>query len=200
MKDQKAIKIRICGKGGQGIVLLGNILGLAGVLQGKFVSALPSIGPEPRGGISSSDVIMSNEPIDFPKIDRADMLIAFSSSSYERHAPILTDDGLVFYDTLFLRPAHRPEGRGLASNGQSHSQSHRPRYYGIPAALSIQKETKGLMGSNIALLAFAVRLARIVSLDVLTKAVRALSPADALTANLKAIEVGIRLSRKVKYP
>ena len=56
------------GFGGQGVLLIGQLLAYAGMYEGKNVSWLPSYGPEMRGGTANCSVVVSDEPVASPVI------------------------------------------------------------------------------------------------------------------------------------
>lgn len=56
-------EIRLVGRGGQGIVTAGELLGRAAVLEGRFAQAIPTFGPERRGALSSCTLRISGQPI-----------------------------------------------------------------------------------------------------------------------------------------
>jgi 2-oxoglutarate ferredoxin oxidoreductase subunit gamma len=91
-------EIRICGFGGQGIVLAGVILGEAATRAGFEAVQTQSYGPESRGGAARSEVVISTDPIDYPRVSRADVLIALSQSAYDSYSGELADDGVVVVD------------------------------------------------------------------------------------------------------
>ena len=62
----------IAGFGGQGILFAGKTLAYAGMDMGKYISWLPSYGPEMRGGTANCSVILSDEPIGSPLITQPD--------------------------------------------------------------------------------------------------------------------------------
>ena len=67
-------EIRLSGSGGQGLILMGIILAEAiGIYDGKYVAQTQSYGPEARGGSSKSEVIVSDEEIDYPKVMSLDL-------------------------------------------------------------------------------------------------------------------------------
>ena len=63
----KRIEFRFSGSGGQGIISAGIILAAAAVHDGKYAIQSQSYGPEARGGSSKAEVVISEEPIDYPK-------------------------------------------------------------------------------------------------------------------------------------
>ena len=76
MKILSDLEIRIGGIGGQGVGLLGQILGRAAVIDGKNVVQTQSYGAEARGTLSISDIIISDKTIGFPKARNLDVLLA----------------------------------------------------------------------------------------------------------------------------
>jgi len=56
-------EIRLAGRGGQGIVTAGELLGRAAVFEGRHAQAIPTFGPERRGALSSCTLRISEEPI-----------------------------------------------------------------------------------------------------------------------------------------
>ena len=53
----------IAGFGGQGVQLMGQLLAKSGMKEEKYVSFLPSYGPEMRGGTTNCNVVLSDDPI-----------------------------------------------------------------------------------------------------------------------------------------
>ena len=53
----------IAGFGGQGVLLIGQLIAKAAMRQGYEVSWMPSYGPEMRGGEANCAVVVSDEPI-----------------------------------------------------------------------------------------------------------------------------------------
>jgi 2-oxoglutarate ferredoxin oxidoreductase subunit gamma len=90
-------EILASGFGGQGVVRLGQIFGLAGVNQGYRVTMLKSHGTEQRGGYVRAQVVLSTEPIDSPLVENPDFFCALSSAAYKSFADLVTD-GIIFYD------------------------------------------------------------------------------------------------------
>lgn len=73
------IEIRLAGSGGQGLITAGVILAeAAGIHEGKYVAQTQSYGPEARGGASRAEVIVSDEPIHYPRAQKLDILLAMT--------------------------------------------------------------------------------------------------------------------------
>src|SRR3972149_4356984 len=96
-------EIRLSGSGGQGLILMGIVLAEAiGVYDGKFVVQTQSYGPEARGGSSKSEVVVSDEEIDYPKAISLDLLLAMNQKSCDEFYPDLKPEGLLIVDSTFV--------------------------------------------------------------------------------------------------
>jgi 2-oxoglutarate ferredoxin oxidoreductase subunit gamma len=96
-------EIRICGFGGQGIILAGVILGEAAMRAGHKVVQTQSYGPESRGGAARSEVLISSEAIDYPRVTRADVVVALSQPGYDKYSSQLAENGVVVIDQDLVR-------------------------------------------------------------------------------------------------
>lgn len=104
------LQIRIAGFGGQGVLLLGELLAEAGLASGLEVSWLPSYGPEMRSGTSNCHVRVSSEPIDSPLVADPNVLIAMNEPSLRKFAVHHQPGAWVLYNGSAL-----PEGFDLDS-------------------------------------------------------------------------------------
>jgi 2-oxoglutarate ferredoxin oxidoreductase subunit gamma len=92
-------EIRIAGFGGQGIVLAGYILGKAlSLYDGLEAVMTQSYGPEARGGASSANIVVSDEPIDYPFVQRPDILVAISQEAYTKFRPTAKPKSIILID------------------------------------------------------------------------------------------------------
>ena len=91
-------KMIIAGFGGQGVLLVGQLLAKAGLLEGKNTCWLPSYGPEMRGGTANCSICLSDSPIGSPLINEPDILIAMNTPSFDRFADSVKSDGRIFVD------------------------------------------------------------------------------------------------------
>ncbi len=94
----------IAGMGGQGIMLIGQLLAHATVTEGRNVVWFPSYGPETRGGTADCTVIMSSEEIGSPVTASPDTLIAMTQSALDRFGPSVRREGLIFVNTSLAQP------------------------------------------------------------------------------------------------
>jgi 2-oxoisovalerate ferredoxin oxidoreductase beta subunit len=91
-------RIRVAGFGGQGVLLLGEILAEAGLGEGLEVSWLPSYGPEMRSGTSNCHVRLSKEPVASPLVSRPNVLVALNEPSLRKFVAAVEPGGWVLYN------------------------------------------------------------------------------------------------------
>jgi len=95
---QVDLQFRVAGFGGQGVLLLGEVLAEAGLHAGLDVSWLPSYGPEMRSGTSNCHVRISGQPIDSPLVTRPQVLFAMNEPSLRKFLSTVAPGGWVVYN------------------------------------------------------------------------------------------------------
>ena len=108
-------RIRVAGFGGQGVLMLGEVLAEAGLDAGYEVSWLPSYGPEMRSGTSNCHVRLSSVAIDSPLVSRPNVLLALNEPSLRKFLPGVQPGGIVLYNSEQLpEDCVRPDVRMAA--------------------------------------------------------------------------------------
>jgi len=171
-------QIRLCGFGGQGIILAGTILGHAGINDGKWVAGSNSYGAAARGGSCRAEVVISDRPIAFPLVIKADILVAMSQKAYDEYIEDVGENGLVIYD------------EPVSINEIGHLEQ-----VGIPATSVATRELNNKQVANVVILGAAVEMTRIVSREALIAAIESNVQAGFQTLDLKALELGFKLGR-----
>jgi 2-oxoglutarate ferredoxin oxidoreductase subunit gamma len=92
-------EIVIAGFGGQGVLSMGKILAYSGMIQNMEVSWMPSYGPEMRGGTANVTVILSDQRISSPILNKFDTAIILNQQSLDKFEDRLKPGGLLLYDT-----------------------------------------------------------------------------------------------------
>jgi len=102
-------EIRFSGSGGQGLILAGVIFAEAATIYDEINAVQSqSYGPEARGGASKSEVIISEEVIDFPKAQGIDLQLSLTQESCTRYYKDIKSSGILLVDEDFVRDI--PEG------------------------------------------------------------------------------------------
>ncbi len=174
-------EIRLSGSGGQGLILMGIILAEAvGIYEKKYVAQTQSYGPEARGGSSKSEVIISDEEIDYPKAIKLDFLLAMNQKSCDEFYPDLKEDGVLLVDSTFV------------------SQLPTPRAYQIPFTRIAREKFKREVVANIIALGSLTELTPIVSRKSMELAVLSRVPKGTEKLNSDALRAGISAAKKAK--
>ena len=95
----------IAGFGGQGVMLIGNLLAYAGMEAGLEVTYIPVYGPEMRGGTANCTVVISSEDIGSPIIQSPKSLIIMNQPSMDKFQPKLEDGGIQILNSSLVDPA-----------------------------------------------------------------------------------------------
>ncbi|MBM3322878.1 pyruvate ferredoxin oxidoreductase [candidate division WOR-3 bacterium] len=168
-------EIKFSGFGGQGIIMMGMLVGKAAALYDNRNAALTqSFGPEARGGACSAQLVISNDTVLYPYVTTPDILVAMSQEAYTRFEPTLKADGVLLLEENLVRP-HPVEGRR--------------RQYAIPAT-RIAEELGNRMFTNMVMLGFLCAVTQVVPLAALVSALRDTVPERLVEKNLAALERG----------
>jgi 2-oxoisovalerate ferredoxin oxidoreductase beta subunit len=99
---------KVAGFGGQGVLLLGQLVAEMGMREGMEVSWLPSYGPEMRSGSAHCHVCLAHERIGSPLVSRPQVLIAMNEFSLRKFGPQVAQGGLVLYNAKELPQEFTP--------------------------------------------------------------------------------------------
>ena len=103
------------GFGGQGLMLAGQLLSEAGILDGRNVSWIPSYGPEMRGGTANCSVVISEEPIGSPIVDNPDIVVAMNLPSMDKFEPVIKRGGIMVYNSSLIKRSHNRNDIGYVA-------------------------------------------------------------------------------------
>ncbi|MEM3577136.1 MAG: 2-oxoacid:acceptor oxidoreductase family protein [Candidatus Bathyarchaeia archaeon] len=148
-------EIRICGLGGQGVVLAGQILGKAAAYEEKNVVQTQSYGAEARGSAAKSEIIISDEKIGFPFVRKCDILIAMSQEAVEKNMADLKENGILIVDSSVVKEI--PQARA--------------KIIKVPATESAEKLFRAKIYANMIMLGVLIEATGIVSEHAVEKAI-----------------------------
>ena len=170
-------QILIAGFGGQGILFAGKFLANKGLIEGRQLSWLPSYGPEMRGGTANCSVVLSDEHIGSPIVNKPDVLIVMNLPSLDKYEDTVVPGGKIFVDsTLIERKVRRAD----------------VEVYYVPATQMAQQNGIPTL-ANMIMLGKVMRESDFVSYDGIEDAVRSVvsaKHADLFDVNLKALTLG----------
>jgi 2-oxoglutarate ferredoxin oxidoreductase subunit gamma len=104
-------KIIFAGFGGQGVMLMGQLITYAGMFEDKEVSWLPSYGPEMRGGTANCNVVVSDEPVASPVISfNATTAVMMNLPSLDKFEPeVIAGGKLMINSSLIEKKSERTD-------------------------------------------------------------------------------------------
>ena len=176
---RSSTEVRFSGVGGQGIVLAGRLLGKAAALyDGKEAVCTQTYGPEARGGASRSDVVISNQPVNYPYVTAADILVVFFQEAYMRFRGGLKPGGLLIAEADLVKLDDDDAGA-----------------LRIPAT-RMAEESGSKLATNVVMLGCLVGKTGLVSRDSVAAAIRDTVKPHVVDLDIKALDAGVAFARE----
>lgn len=172
------VEFRFSGFGGQGVITMAAIVGrAASIHDGLDATMTEAYGPEKTGGFSRGDVVVNDEPIDYPAVIEPDVVVAFAQDAFERDAASVTDGGIVVTERDLVEPASFETTRDDVA------------LYAVPAVELA--EAVGLkLVANIVMLGAVVELVELPRVDAIRAAIREVVPDGTEDINETAFDRG----------
>lgn len=95
-------EILMTGSGGQGVMIMGQLLTHAAMMEGNHVVWFPTYGPEARGGTAECTVILSTDEIGSPISSRPDTLIGMHDSLFRKYVPTVKQGGRLVVNSSLI--------------------------------------------------------------------------------------------------
>jgi len=166
-------KMFFAGTGGMGVLLMGQMVGAAAILEGKEVTFFPSYGPEMRGGTANCTVIVSDNPISSPLIFESDCVVAMTVPSMLKFEPTLKPGGLLLLNKSIIHQAPKRDDIRVIE----------------VAANELATELGNVRIANMIMLGAFVKCSDVVSSDTMERVIRETfgeRKAELVDLNLKA--------------
>ena len=165
-------EVQFAGFGGQGIMLMGQILAQAAMAGGYEVVWIPSYGPEMRGGTAYCTVVISDRLIGSPIIRNPGHLVAMNRPSLEKFASTVKSGGVIFINSSII-----PVDAGRED---------------VVPIIEIAKDLGNVKAANIVALSAFVTRSKVVEFDLLREAVKDkfAQKAKLIPLNMQALEEG----------
>lgn len=173
-------EVRFSGSGGQGLILAGVIFAEAATIyEGINAVQSQSYGPEARGGASKSEVIISDQKIDFPKAQQIDLQLSLTQESCTKYYKDLKPTGTLLVDEDFVREVPKGSFRVIS----------------LPIIRTASEEIGKAFVANIVALGAITAIIGKVSLESVEKAVLSRVPKGTEELNKKALLAGYNLAK-----
>lgn len=173
------------GFGGQGVMLMGQLLAYAATMEGKETTFFQSYGPEMRGGTANCQVVISDTPISSPVLSSPQAVIVMNRPSFEKYEPLVHSGGILFVNSSLI---------DLVSQ-RADIETHY-----IPASQIAQEVGNTLVANVVMTGAYVERLHPIASESIEAVLVKTLTGRKEryLTLNLEAFKRGAAIITKTK--
>jgi len=168
------------GFGGQGVLVLGEIVATIAMHKGKEVTWMPSYGPEMRGGTANCSVIVSETVIGSPIVQSdIDILCAMNGASVNKFLPRVKPGGLVLVNsTIVTEKIARDDVEVIEID-----------------ATNIAGQVGNLRVANMVMLAGFLKKTDLFTLEDITKVLKqrfaGARSQDLIPLNIRAIEIGM---------
>lgn len=97
------LNIRFAGSGGQGVILASVLLSKAyGLGENYNIAQTQSYGPEARGGACKAEVVISDDEIDYMKVNKADVFVALNQVGYDKYINTVKDDAIILINSTLV--------------------------------------------------------------------------------------------------
>lgn len=169
------IQIKLTGSGGQGIILAGEIIAYAAVLDGKEGSAISSYGSAARGGTTSSEVVIDDKFIAAPFAEKPDYIIALSQNSYNE---------------VIRHQLPSPPPTLIIDSSTIKLDANLPNQILIPATNIAAQDLKSVVSANMIILGFFAGRTGLIKKESFLEAIKRQVAEKYLAINLKAFEIG----------
>lgn len=170
-------EVVMAGTGGQGIMIMGQLLAHAAMLEGSHVVWFPSYGPEARGGTADCTVIISDEEIGSPITSQPNTLVGMHDFLFQRFQPVVRPGGMLIVNSSLIDPSQvRQDCRSVL----------------IPANRLAEQLGSVRVANMIALGAY-IEATKVVSLDSLSQSFQEVLPAhrhNLIPLNEEALRMG----------
>ncbi|AEH51886.1 2-oxoacid:acceptor oxidoreductase family protein [Pseudothermotoga thermarum] len=169
----------IAGFGGQGVMLMGQILAQAAMIEGKNVTWFPSYGPEMRGGTANCTVVISDEPVASPVVENPLELVVMNIPSLLKFEPKVKPSGYLFVNSSVVD--RKPTRNDI-------------QVFEIPVN-DLAEKLGNARVANMVMLGAVVQVTKCVKLDAVVEAIKyklSSRGEQIVDLNIKAIYEGVR--------
>lgn len=172
------------GSGGQGVITAAIILAEAAVIyEGRNATQTQAYGAAARGGVTRSDIIISYETINYPGVIQPNILVTLTQEAYNNYSSIVRPGGVLLTDSHFVKTAKRVDAKKIE----------------LPMYDNVMEKIGKPIVYNICMLGALAGITNLVHSESLLMVLSKRIPADFLTMNKEALELGLVLGSEYSY-
>jgi 2-oxoglutarate ferredoxin oxidoreductase subunit gamma len=168
------------GSGGQGVITAAIIFAEAAVIhEGLNATQSQAYGAAARGGSTRTDIIISQEEINYPKVIQPNVLVCLTQEAYTSFATIIRPGGLLLTDARFVKTARKVDARQVE----------------LPMYRQVMETIGKPIVFNICMLGAVVALTELVRPESIMKVLEQRIPSGFVDMNRQALDLGMDLAR-----
>lgn len=172
------------GSGGQGVITAAIILAEAAVIvEGMHATQSQSYGAAARGGATRSDIIISEEGIDFPGVSSPNILVCLTQEAYNEYASIIRPGGLLLTDSRSVKTIRKVDAKQIE----------------LPLYDTVMDRVGKQIVYNIIMLGALIGITDIVRPGSVLEVLKKRIPADFIGINERALDLGCALGSQYQY-
>lgn len=171
------------GSGGQGVITAAIILAEAAVIhEGMNATQSQSYGAAARGGATRSDVILSEQEINFPVVSQPNILVCLTQQAYTSFAPEIRPGGTLLTDLRFVETTKKVDAHQIE----------------LPMYETVMEKIGKPIVFNICVLGALIGISEVVKPESVLKAIGERVPKDFIAMNTEALYLGHELGTPYK--
>jgi len=168
------------GSGGQGVITAAIILAkAAAIFEGKNAVQSQSYGAAARGGATRSDILISDDEINFPKVIQPNILVCLTQESYNKFSPILRPGGILLVDAKYVTIEKKVDAKHIS----------------LPMYETVMEKIKKPIVFNICMLGALIGVSQLVKPDSILKVLETTIPKDFMAMNKTALDLGFQMGK-----
>jgi 2-oxoglutarate ferredoxin oxidoreductase subunit gamma len=172
------IRLVFSGSGGQGVITAAIILAEAAVIhEGMNATQSQSYGAAARGGSTRSDIIISNDEINFPEVTQPNILVCLTQDAYNSYSSIIRPGGILLTDSRYVQITRKVDAKQIE----------------LPMYDNVMGEIGKSVVFNICVLGTLISITEVIKPKSVMAAVVSKVPKDFVDLNTRAFELGLEL-------
>lgn len=172
------VRLVFSGSGGQGVITAAIILAEAAVIhENKNATQSQSYGAAARGGSTKSDIIISDNDIDFPEVTQPNILVCLTQDSYNSYSSIIRPGGTLLTDTRYVQTTRKVDAKQIE----------------LPMHANVMEKIGKPVVFNICVLGALIGITEVVRPASVMAAVASKVPKDFIDLNNRAFDLGLVL-------
>jgi len=177
------IRLVFSGSGGQGVITAAIILAEAAVVrEGMNATQSQTYGAAARGGATRSDVIISEEEINFPNVTQPNILVCLTDEAYRSYASIIRPGGTLISDSRFVQTTRKVDARQIE----------------LPMYEKVMEEIGKPVVFNICVLGALIGVTGLLQAASVKSTIAERVPQDFVEMNNRAFDLGVMLGAEYR--